>query len=89
MRRRSSRCERESAGAAQAQKNFNSVVADAAAAAPHPLRYDALPLHGTRTPWARMHASARATVYTVVGGGRALTDGGRAPSRCPCLQSSR
>lgn len=26
--------------------------------------YVVLPLHGTRTPWARMHASTQATVYT-------------------------
>lgn len=52
-------------------------------------RYVVLPLHGTRMPWARMHASNQATVYTDVGGGRALTDSGRALSRCPCLQSSR
>lgn len=51
--------------------------------------YVMLPLHGTRTPWERMHASTEATVCTDIGGGRALIDGGRALSRCPCLQSSR
>lgn len=56
---------------------------------PAPSWYVKLPIHETRTPRAQVRASAQATGHSEAGGGWALSDSGRALSRCPCLQSSR